>query len=198
MGSKRRAQKKQTYDLQHNARAYNANLCVLTTAMDAFLTAKQEGLDPYSTVFAAVPEATLAATVGRAKALVRPIDLDSLEPKYARMRNSLLTRNAALKIQAVRGADCARDALDYVQDLAQHKRRVTRKQQRVAGETRLAMTMTAHEYITDRHKQITGLPWIAADAQGKLHLAALTAAHVPDGAQRALPGRACRHRHGAT
>jgi hypothetical protein len=213
-------------------------------------------------MIAAVPEDTLAATVGRAKALVRPIDLDSLdllEPKYARMRSSLLTLYAALKIQAVRGTDCALDALDYVQDLAQHKRRVTRKQQRVAGElrqapldhlgdrwrrhvlhgrtinannyeaaafealkeglrsgdlfvlgshryrsfesyllakdrwdalqaageTRLALTMTAHEYIADRQKQITDLltglhrdladlPWISVDAQGNLHLAALS------------------------
>ena len=102
-----KGERKQTLHLQHNARAYNANLCVLTTAMDAFLTAKQEGLDPYRTVFDAVPEVTLAATVGRAKALVRPIDLDSLdliEPKYARMRSALLALYAMLEVQAVRGS----------------------------------------------------------------------------------------------
>ncbi len=136
-----KGEKKQTLHLQHHARAYNANLCVLTTAMEAFLTAKQEGLDPYLTVFDAVPEATLAATVDRAKALVRPIDFDSLdliEPKYARMRRALLALYAVLDVQAVRGTDGALDALDYVQDLAQHKRRVTHKQQTVAGELRHA------------------------------------------------------------
>lgn len=137
----RKGERTQKLHLQHHARASNASLCVLTTAVEAFLIAKQEGLDPYLTVFDAVPEATLAATVDRAKALARPIDLDSLdliEPKYARMRSALLALYAALDVQAVRGADGALDALDYVQDLAQHKRRVTRKHQTVAGELRHA------------------------------------------------------------
>jgi len=136
-----KGERKQTLHLQRHARSFNTNLCVLTTAVDAFLTAKQEGLDPYRTVFDAVPEATLAATVTRAKALVRPIDLDSLdliEPKYARMRSALLALYAALDVQAVRGSDDALDALDYVQDLARHKRRVTHKRQTVAGELRQA------------------------------------------------------------
>jgi hypothetical protein len=54
------------------------------------------------------------------------------------MRGALLALYATLDVQAVRGADGALDALDYVQDLAQHKRRVTRKQQTVAGELRHA------------------------------------------------------------
>ena len=62
---------------------------------------------------------------------------------------------------------------------------------RAAGETRLALTMTAQEYIADRHTQITDLltglhrdladlPWISVDAQGKLHLAALRADTPPE------------------
>lgn len=62
---------------------------------------------------------------------------------------------------------------------------------RAAGTTRLALTMTAQEYIADRqhlitdlltklHRDLEHLPWISVDAHGTLHLAALKAATPPD------------------
>jgi len=134
----RKGERKQDLHLHRHARTLNASLHVLTTAADAFLTARRDGLDPFTTVFDAVPEGILETTVASAKTLVRPVDLDSLdliEPKYVRMRATLLDLYAALDITAVRGADPALDALDYVLAVARHKRRVTHKRQTVDGQS---------------------------------------------------------------
>jgi len=148
----RKGERKQELHLHRHARTLNANLHVLTTAADAFLTARREGLDPFATVFDAVPEETLSVTVDSAKGLVRPADLDSLdliEPKYTRMRAALLDLYGALEIEVVRGDDPALDALDYVQELAQHKRRVTHKRQTVDG--RVVRAPLGH--VTDRWRR---------------------------------------------
>jgi hypothetical protein len=73
----RRGKKKQERHFQSNVRDLNANLAVLTTAGDALLIARRDGLDPFDAVFDAVGgESQLAATVESAKKLIRPLDLD--------------------------------------------------------------------------------------------------------------------------
>lgn len=148
----RKGERKQDLHLHRHARTLNASLHVLTTATDAFLTARRDGLDPFATVFDAVPESILETTVAAAKTLVRPVDLDSLdliEPKYVRMRAAVLDLYAALDITAVRGADPALDALDYVLAMAQYKRRVTHKRQTVDGQSIQAPL----GHVTDRWRR---------------------------------------------
>lgn len=107
-------------------------------------------------------EATLAQTVAAAHKILRPVDGDSLdliEPKYTTLRSSLLSFYGALRFQAVRGPDDpALRALDHVQHLAQHDRRVTALRQRVAG-TMLAapfahVTRRWRKHIYDAQKKI--------------------------------------------
>jgi hypothetical protein len=97
-------------------RALNANLAVLTTAGDALLTARRDGLDPFDAVFDAVGgETRLAATVESAKKLIRPLDLDArdlIQTQYAFVRGALLALYTALEVRAVRGTDPALQALE--------------------------------------------------------------------------------------
>jgi TnpA family transposase len=150
----RKGEKKQERHFQVNVRALNANLAVLTTAGDALLAARRDGLEPYTAVFAAVGgETRLAATVESAKKLVRPLDLDArdlIQTQYAFMRGALLALHGALAVRAVRGTDPALEALDYVQRLEARGRRVTARRQRLAGEPMEAPL----GHVTDRWRRL--------------------------------------------
>jgi len=130
----RKGNKKQEHHFQSNVRALNANLAVLTTAGDALLTARRDGLDPFDVVFNAVGgESQLAATVESAKKLIRPLDLDSrdlIQTQYAFVRGALLALYEALDVRAVRGTDPAPQALAYIQQLDARGRRVTARRSR--------------------------------------------------------------------
>jgi hypothetical protein len=134
----RRGKKKQERHFQSNVRDLNANLAVLTTAGDALLIARRDGLDPFDAVFDAVGgESQLAATVESAKKLIRPLDLDSrdlIQAQYAFVRGALLALYAALEVRAVRGNDPALEALDYIQQLNARGRRVTARRARLGGD----------------------------------------------------------------
>lgn len=119
-----------------NARKFNTHLRILASAAKALLQAKSEGLDPYITVFEAVDETTLTATVTRAEDIVRPEDLDYIdliEGKYKYMRLALLEMFDTLNFQSALKKQPAIDALNHVSALAQANKRVTAVQQKVAG-----------------------------------------------------------------
>jgi len=138
----RKGERKQDQHFQVNVQALNTSLAVLTTAGEAFLTARREGLEPFATVFGAVggervPSGCFAATIASAKTLVRPLDLDArdlIETQYVSMRGALLALVGTLEFRAVRGTDPALEALAYVRRLAERKRRVTARQHTIAGE----------------------------------------------------------------
>jgi Domain of unknown function (DUF4158)/Tn3 transposase DDE domain len=134
----RKGNKKQERHFQSNVRAMNANLTALTTAGDALLTARRDGLDPFDAVFNAVGgESQLAATVESAKKLIRPLDLDSrdlIQTQYAFARGALLALYEALDVRAVRGTDPAIRTLDYIQQLNARGRRVTARRSRLGGQ----------------------------------------------------------------
>jgi TnpA family transposase len=150
----RKGEKKQERHFQIHVRALNTNLSVLATAGDAFLQAWRDGLEPFATVFGAVGgAATFAAAVESSKRLVRPLDLDArdlIETKYSQVRGALLALYAAVEVRAVRGADPALAALDYVLALAEHSRRVTARHQRVGGEPREAPL----GHVTERWRRL--------------------------------------------
>src|SRR5947209_15611704 len=102
----RKGNKKQERHFQSNVRALNANLAVLTTASDALLVARRDGLEPFAAVFEAVGgEGQLAATVESAKKLIRPLDLDSrdlIQTQYAFVRGVLMAL-----YEAIGSAPCA-------------------------------------------------------------------------------------------
>ncbi|MDQ6671506.1 MAG: hypothetical protein M3069_12275 [Chloroflexota bacterium] len=134
----RKGNKQQERHFQSNVRARNANLAVLTTAGDALLTARCDGLEPFTAVFEAVGGGgQLVATVDSAKKLIRPLDPDSrdlIQTQYAFVRGALMALYEPLEVRAVRGADSALQALDYVQQLNARGRRVTARRSRLGGE----------------------------------------------------------------
>jgi TnpA family transposase len=150
----RKGNKKQERHFQSNVRALNANLAVLATAGDALLIARRDGLEPFAAVFEAVGgEGQLAATVESAKKLIRPLDLDSrdlIQTQYAFVRGALMALYEALDVRAVRGADPAIKALDYVQQLNARGRRVTARRSRLRGE-RVEAPL---DHVTDRWRRL--------------------------------------------
>ncbi len=133
----RKGNKKQERHFQSSARAMNANLAVLTTAGDALLIARRDGLNPFDAAFDAVGgRSQLAATVESAKKLIRPLDLDSrdlIQTQYAFVRGALMALYEAVEVRAVRGSDPALEALDSIQQLNARGRRVTTRRSRLGG-----------------------------------------------------------------
>jgi len=83
------------------------------------------------------------------KRLFRPENLDSLdliESRYTPMRHSLLALYQALDFQPVRKSEPALQALEYVSQLAERRKRVTGREQKVGK-----VTMTAPlGHLTER------------------------------------------------
>jgi hypothetical protein len=150
----RKGNRKQERHFQSNVRAMNADLTVLTSASDALLTARRDGLDPFDAVFNAVGgESHLAATVESAKKLIRPLDLDSrdlIQTQYAFVRGALLALHEALDVRAVRGSDPALQALDYIQQLDARGRRVTARRSQLGGQPVEAPL----GHVTDRWRRL--------------------------------------------
>ncbi|GHO71332.1 hypothetical protein KSC_102240 [Ktedonobacter sp. SOSP1-52] len=130
----RKGERRQEKHFHTNARKLNSHLTILARAAEAFLLARTEGNDPVTAVLTAVSEPQLAATVDSAKQLLRPENLDSLdliESRYTPMRQSLLSLYQALDFQPVRKSEPALAALEYVSDLAERRKRVTAREQKV-------------------------------------------------------------------
>jgi TnpA family transposase len=130
----RKGERRQEKQLQMNSRQMNSHLTIFTKATEAFLKARTQGNDPVQALLDAVPEGQLQATVDSAKQFLRPEDLDSLDligPRYAPMRQSLLSLYQALDFQPFRRSEPSLQALEYVSNLAKLRRRVTAKEQRV-------------------------------------------------------------------
>ena len=132
----RKGERKQEARFQTNAKVINGYLTVLIAASDALLAARRDGRDPYTAVFEAVPEETLAETIASSKQLVRPLDLnarDLISREYAHARGTLLALADTLTVRAVQGIHPALEALDHVRRVGAHHRRVTRRRQTLAG-----------------------------------------------------------------
>ena len=130
----RKGEHQQEQHFQTNARSVNGHLRLMADALDAFLTAHKQALDPYATVFAVADEKTLEATVQQSRAVSRPADLDFLdliEGRYSHMRSALFALYQALSFHAVQGQDAAILALDYAQELAARNKRVESLQQKI-------------------------------------------------------------------
>lgn len=138
------------------ARTQNSNLALLTQAVEAFLRAYTDKLDPFTTVFEAVGEKHLEATVQSAKQNGRPADsdyLDLIEAKYSRLRASLMRWYQTLTFHSVRGREkepCLL-ALDHVVKLEKLDRRVGRTVQRV-GQTTYEAPLT---HLNERWRKHT-------------------------------------------
>ena len=150
----RKGERRQEKHFRLNARTLNSHLAVLTKATEAFLVARTEGDDPVTAVLAKVSETQLQATVDSAKRLLRPENLDSLdliESRYTPMRHSLLALYQALDFQPVRKSEPALQALEYVSQLAERRKRVTGREQKVGK-----VTMTAPlGHLTERWRKHT-------------------------------------------
>jgi hypothetical protein len=147
----RRTAARQERQIEQAAPSVNTQLTILTTATDAFLRAATEGLEPIATVFAAVPQPLLTATVQAARGVLRPVDfdfLDLLEPKYVPLRRVLLSLYRTLPFTRYRPRHRtpAQQALDHVGLVAQHRQRVTAIQQPLGR--RAVVAPLAH--LTDR------------------------------------------------
>jgi len=130
----RKGERRQEKHFRLNTRTLNSHLTVLTKAAEAFLLARTEGDDPVTAVLAKVSETQLQATVDSAKRLLRPENLDALdliESRYTPMRQSLLSLYQALDFQPVRRSEPALQALEYVSQLAERRKRVTAREQNV-------------------------------------------------------------------
>ncbi len=137
----RKGERQQEKHFRANTRKLNSHLNILTRAAEAFLQAHTEGGNLVETVFAAVSESQLQATVASAKGLLRPENLDSLdliETRYTPLRQSLLSLYQALDFQPVRKSEPALQALEYVSQLAQRRKRVTAREQKVGKEKLIA------------------------------------------------------------
>lgn len=112
-----KGRRRQRHHLHRNITTLNRDLNTLTAAIDAFLSAKTEGKDPYETVFAVVDETILAATVKSAKQVSRPSDMDYrdlVEHTYLRRRKAMLQMFRTLPFQAVAEKHAALEALNFV------------------------------------------------------------------------------------
>jgi TnpA family transposase len=147
----RKTSARQERQVVTQAPSVNTQLMILTNAADAFLHAATQGLDPIATVFAAVPQPLLTATVQAAHGVLRPVDfdfLDLLEPKYLPLRSVLLSLYRTLPFASYRSRHRtpAQQALDHVGMLAQQRLRVTAIQQPLGR--RAVVAPLAH--LTDR------------------------------------------------
>jgi TnpA family transposase len=148
----RKGERRQEKHFHLNARKLNSHLTVLTKAAEAFLQARTEGEDPVIAILAKVSESQLQATVDSAKKLLRPENLDSLdliESRYVPMRQSLLALYQALNFQPVRRSEPALQALEYVAHLAERRKRVTAREQKV-GKVKMTAPMG---HLTERWRK---------------------------------------------
>jgi TnpA family transposase len=132
----RKGEHQQEQHFQTNARTVNGHLLLMANALEAFLKAHKQTLDPYETVFAVADENTLAGTVQKAKAIARPADLDYLdliEGRYSHMRSALLVLYQTLSFQSVQGQEAALLALNHIQFLATRNKRVETMKQKIGN-----------------------------------------------------------------
>jgi TnpA family transposase len=130
----RKGDSQQRRQMEKNAPTLNSTVQVLATAVEAFLKAYTEKLDPFKTVFDAVSESELVAALQATKAIVRPADMDSLdliEDRYERRRKALLFMYRLLKFSAVQVAEPVLRALNHILKLADSNQRVVAVKQKV-------------------------------------------------------------------
>jgi len=124
----RKGAAEQDQQVADHAPDLNVQVVILAAGAEAFLRAEANQLDPWLTVYAAVPKELLVATVAQANALTRPIDfdyLDLVEPKFVPLRQPLFQLHHTLQFQSFRRRDPALLALAHVVRLAHDKQRVT-------------------------------------------------------------------------
>ena len=95
----------------------NNTIQILAAAVEAFLKAHQEQLEPYATVFGTVSEPVLRAALQTTQAIARPPvadALDLIEDRYARRRQALLFMYQLLDFTAVDAAESVLRALNHI------------------------------------------------------------------------------------
>jgi TnpA family transposase len=124
--------------LASTAQTVHAQLGVLVAAGAAFLHATEAGLDPVTTVFGVVPEATLRATVTAATSLARPTQgdpLDLLVEPFKKQRRAFLAVPRIIALEPVQHRTPALKAFDHIAAIATHRQRVTAVSQRIGAQT---------------------------------------------------------------
>ncbi len=126
----RKGKQRQRHHLYSNITTLNRDLHTLTTAMAAFLSAKEDGEDPFEAVFSVVEEDRLVETVQSAAQTGRPADMDYrdlVENIYLRRRKAMLSMFRTLSFQAVAESHAAIDALNFVLYLLETKQERVRQ-----------------------------------------------------------------------
>jgi TnpA family transposase len=133
------------------------HLGVLATASAAFLRATDDGQDPVTTVFAAVPEAVLrasvVATADRA-APEAPDHLDRLAERFPYLRRALLAVPRVIVLEPVMQRTSALKAFDHIAAVAAHRQRVTAVSQPIG--TRTYIAPLGHVTTRWRHHVLQG------------------------------------------
>lgn len=124
----RKGRNKQKRHLHLNVTQLNRDLNTLAKAMNAFLEAKDKGIDPFEFVFDIVDENTLIETVTSAGQYSRPSDMDYrdlVEHTYTRRRKAMLDMVRSLSFEAIQDKHAGLEALNHVlQLLDQHGKRI--------------------------------------------------------------------------
>jgi len=113
----RKGERQHERQLQQNAATLNNTIQILAAAVEAFLKAHQEQLEPYATVFGTVSEPVLRAALQTTQAIARPPvadALDLIEDRYARRRQALLFMYQLLDFTAVDAAESVLRALNHI------------------------------------------------------------------------------------
>ena len=138
--------------LAASAQRVQEQLGVLAAASAALLHAADQGLDPVATVFAAVPEPTLRATLTAVAGLAPPAErdhLDLLGALFPAQRRALLAVPRRVPLEPVLTRTPALKAFDHIAAVAAHRQRVTAVSQRIGTRTYIAPL----GHITDRWRR---------------------------------------------
>ncbi len=123
------------------AQTTQEQLDVLAAASAALLHAADQGLDPVATVFAAVPEPTLRATLTAVAGQARPTErdhLDLLGALFPSQRRALLALPRLVPLEPVLMRTPALKAFDHIAAIAAHRQRVTTVSQQIGTRTYIA------------------------------------------------------------
>lgn len=137
----RKGEHRQQTHITTHGRAMNTHLHLLAQILEVFRTAQQAGQDPAVAVLSVVSEATMDAVLDELRHLLRPDDfdyLDLIEPRYVKLRASLLAFYRTMTFHPLHHRDPSLEALNHVQTLAQHRQRVTALEQTIGTRTSIA------------------------------------------------------------
>jgi len=135
----RKGRNVQKHRLYRNVKTLNRVINTFAAAIEALFEARQQGADPFETVFAVVDEEELSRTLATAKDHMRPGNLDYrdlLQRRYALRRKQLMAMFNELSFEAVGKKHPALAALEHVARLQrEHGKRVEAVEQTIKSDT---------------------------------------------------------------